>query len=411
MDASNSNADGRRKEPDSVLLVVVLSLLLGLQPLTTDLYLPALPELTVQLGASLAEGQQTLAALLLAFGVSQPLWGALSDRFGRKSVLATGLALYVMSALGCVLATSIGQLLLWRIVQGVALGASVMTARAIVRDVYETLAAALAMSKALSGLGVLACLGPPLGGLLTWALGWRAALGVLVVIGVITLTVVLWGLRETLPRPNAEALHWRRFALTWREIGVHPDFWYFTLLSSASYGGVFTFLATSSYVLIDRYGLTPQDCGWVLCSTAAAFLLGTLLCRRLLRTLGIARTVALGASASVLGAVGMVTLSGVDHWWAVVLPFYPYIFAHGIHMPCGQSGAVSPFPHAAGSASALAGFVMMLCVFLTGLALGASTLTPRASMTVAISLWALLLAVLGVISWRRSTKVSAQNPG
>ena len=411
MDASNSNADGRRKEPDSVLLVVVLSLLLGLQPLTTDLYLPALPELTVQLGASLAEGQQTLAALLLAFGVSQPLWGALSDRFGRKSVLATGLALYVMSALGCVLATSIGQLLLWRIVQGVALGASVMTARAIVRDVYETLAAALAMSKALSGLGVLACLGPPLGGLLTWALGWRAALGVLVVIGVITLTVVLYGLRETLPRPNAEALRWRRFAFTWREIGAHPDFWYFTLLSSASYGGVFTFLATSSYVLIDRYGLTPQDCGWVLCSTAAAFLLGTLLCRRLLRTLGIARTVALGASASVLGAVGMVTLSGVDHWWAVVLPFYPYIFAHGIHMPCGQSGAVSPFPHAAGSASALAGFVMMLCVFLTGLALGASTLTPRASMTVAISLWALLLAVLGVISWRRSTEVSAQNPG
>ncbi|WP_185957726.1 Bcr/CflA family efflux MFS transporter [Tepidiphilus olei] len=391
--------------------MVVLSLLLGLQPLTTDLYLPALPELTVQLGASLAEGQQTLAALLLAFGVSQPLWGALSDRFGRKSVLATGLALYVMSALGGVLATSIGQLLLWRIVQGVALGASVMTARAIVRDVYETLAAALAMSKALSGLGVLACLGPPLGGLLTWALGWRAALGVLVVIGVLTLAVVLWGLRETLPRPNAEALRWRRFAFTWREIGAHPDFWYFTLLSSASYGGVFTFLATSSYVLIDRYGLTPQDCGWVLCSTAAAFLLGTLLCRRLLRTLGIARTVAFGASASVLGAVGMVTFSGVDHWWAVVLPFYPYMLAHGIHMPCGQSGAVSPFPHAAGSASALAGFVMMLCVFLTGLALGASTLTPRASMTVAISLWALLLAVLGVVSWRRSTKVSAQNSG
>lgn len=411
MDEPNGNADGGRKELNSATLVVLLSLLLGLQPLTTDLYLPALPELTAQLGASLAEGQQTLAALLLAFGVSQPLWGALSDRFGRKSILATGLALYIMSAVGCALATSMGQLLLWRIVQGVALGASVMTARAIVRDVYETLAAAVAMSKALSGLGVLACLGPPLGGLLTWALGWRAALAVLVVIGGITLTMVLWGLRETLPRPNPEALRLRRFVLTWREIGVHPDFWYFTLLSSASYGGVFTFLVTSSYVLINRYGLTPQDCGWVLCSTAAAFLLGTLLCRRLLRAFGIARTVAFGACASVLGAVGMVAFSAVDHWWAVVLPFYFYMLAHGIHMPCGQSGAVSPFPHAAGSASALAGFVMMLCVFLTGLALAASALTPRAAMTAGISFWALLLAVLGSIAWRRGGGALAQGSG
>ena len=160
----------------SALIVLVLALLLGLQPITTDVYLPALPDLTRELGASMAQGQLTLTALLLTFGISQLIWGPLSDRFGRRPVLLAGMAAYVLASLGSALATSIDLLIVWRMVQGAAMGAAVMCARAIVRDLYAPAQGANVMSKALSGLGVIACLSAPIGGVLTAVFGWHAAL-------------------------------------------------------------------------------------------------------------------------------------------------------------------------------------------------------------------------------------------
>ncbi len=162
--------------PSASLAIVVLALLLSIQPVTTDLYLPALPALTRDLGASVAAGQLTLSALLLAFGCSQLVWGPLSDRFGRRPVLLAGLGIYAAASVGSALAPSMALLVVWRVLQGAAMGAVVMCARAIVRDLYTPLAGARAMSKALTGLGIVACLCAPVGGLLAQWLGWRAAL-------------------------------------------------------------------------------------------------------------------------------------------------------------------------------------------------------------------------------------------
>ena len=150
--------------------------LLGLQPVTTDLYLPALPALTESFGAVPAQAQLTLTAAVLAFGVSQLLWGPLSDRVGRRRVLLAGLAGYTLAALGCVFAGSIEMLVLLRALQGACMGAGTVCARAIVRDLYAPEAGARAMSKGLSGLGVAACVSPPLGGLIAEFFGWRAAM-------------------------------------------------------------------------------------------------------------------------------------------------------------------------------------------------------------------------------------------
>ena len=118
------------------LVVFLLALLLGIQPVTTDLYLPALPALTQNLSASMSQAQLTLTALSLSFGVSQLVWGPLSDRFGRRPILIWGMAFYAVASLGAALASTIDLFIIWRMAQGAAMGAAVSSARAIVRDLY-----------------------------------------------------------------------------------------------------------------------------------------------------------------------------------------------------------------------------------------------------------------------------------
>lgn len=380
------------------LAILVLALLLSIQPVTTDLYLPALPALTRSLGAPVSAAQLTLSGLLLAFGCSQMVWGPLSDRFGRRPVLLAGLSIYTVASLGSALAPSMALLVVWRVAQGAAMGAVVMCARAIVRDLYTPLEGARAMSKALTGLGIVACLCAPLGGLLSQWLGWRAALLALTAYAVITLALVALRMPETLARRNPQALQPRALVGTWLHVLKSPTFWAFSLQTTATYGGLFTFLAASSFVYIDVLGLTRTQYGWVMASACVAYLAGTLLCRRLLARHGLLRTVAIAGALSVAGGTLMaaVALLGARQPWALLLPFYLFMLGHGIHQPCGQSGAVGPFPQAAGVASALNGFMMMLAAFGIGAWLGMrldGTVWPLVN---GVWFWSVTLAL---ISW------------
>jgi MFS transporter, DHA1 family, multidrug resistance protein len=351
-----------------VLVVLILSLLLGIQPVTTDLYLPAMPSLTEGFGASMPQAQLTLTALLLAFGISQLAWGPVSDRFGRRPVLLTGLVAYTLASVGCTLAPSIEQLIVWRTVQGAAMGAAVMGARAIVRDLYTPEIGARVISKGLSGLGVFACLAAPLGGLLTDLWGWRYALAALVIFGVGTLFLVALRFEETVPRKNPLALRPTNLVTTWLTILRHPTFLTWSALTTASYAGLFTFLSASSFVFIKVLGLTRTQYGLVMFSMSFGYMVGTFLCRRLLPRFGVRRTVAMAGVLTLTGGTltGVLALAGIHNIWAIMLPFYLFMLGHGIHQPCGQSCAIGPFPHAAGAASALNGFLMMLAAFFIG---------------------------------------------
>jgi DHA1 family bicyclomycin/chloramphenicol resistance-like MFS transporter len=385
------------------LIVVMLALAMGLQPVTTDLYLPALPALTADLGASMAQAQLTLAALLLAFGVSQLVWGPLSDRFGRKPVLLAGLSCYVVAALGGALAPNIDVLVLWRTVQGAALGASVMCARAIVRDLYAPTQGARVMSRALTGLGVIACLSPPLGGLASELAGWRAALLLVGVFGAATLALMVLRFEETLAHKNPRALRLGVMAGNWLRIARNPTFLSFALLATASYGGLFTFLASSSFVFINVLGHSRGVYGLLMFSMAFAYLLGTVLCRRLLVRFGLRRTVAFAGALSLAGglSLGGLAWAGLHNAWAIMLPFYLFMLAHGMHQPCGQSGAIAPFPQAAGAASALAGFLMMLVAFAMGKWLGAHMNGTVLPLTNGICFWSVVVSLIAWVGVQR----------
>jgi DHA1 family bicyclomycin/chloramphenicol resistance-like MFS transporter len=251
------------------------------------------------------------------------------------------------------------------------------------------------MSKALSGLGLLACVSAPLGGLLTDLWSWHAALGLVMGFGAITLALVAWTFKETLHRKNPHALQFQVLAKTWWYILRHPTFVAFICVSIGSYGGLFAFLASSSFVFINLLGLARWEYGLLLFSMAFTYLLGTMLCRRLLARWGVTHTVAIGGGFSLLGGCWM-ALNAWLGWQSVVGlmgPFYLFVLAHGIHQPCGQSGAVGPFPKAAGAASALGGFLMMAAAFATGLWLGAAKDGSVLPMAQSIAFWSVLTAL------------------
>ena len=383
------------------LAILIFSLLLGLQPITTDLYLPALPALTEGFGAAMSQAQLTLTALLLAFGLSQLIWGPLSDRYGRRPILLIGLSAYVLAAMASTLSPSMDLLIFWRTVQGAAMGAGVMCARAIVRDLYTPLQGARMMSKGLSGLGVMACLSAPLGGLLSDLFSWRIALLAPAIFGAACLALVARRFTETVPQQNRQPLRLAALVRTWLGILRHPTFWAFSALSAASYGGLFTFLASSSFVFIKVLGVGKTQYGLLMFSMAAAYISGTFVCRWLLPRFGVQRTVAIAGAMSLTAGtlMGTLALAGLHHPWAIMLPFYLFMLGHGIHQPCGQSGAVGPFPQAAGAASALNGFLMMAAAFAMGGWLGThmdGTVFPLAlgvwfwSALIALSAWTLV---------------------
>lgn len=372
------------------LIVLVLSLLLGLQPITTDLYLPALPTITQVLGAAMPQAQLTLSALLLAFGVSQLVWGPLSDRFGRRPVLLVGMLLYVVASVASAAATSIDQLIVLRVLQGAAMGAGVVCARAVVRDLYAPIDGARIMSKGLTGLGVIACVSAPVGGLLAEYFGWRVALLALAVFGAVALAVVALRFEETLATKNPRALEPVTLWRTWGQIARHPTFWAYALLTTTSYAGLFTFLAASSFVFIGVLGLSRPAYGLAMLSMSLSYIAGTFICRRLLPRFGVRRTVGIAGVATLTAgtSMGVMALMGVQSVAAIMVPFYLFMLGHGVHQPCGQSGAVGPFPQAAGAASALSGFLMMVVAFGMGGWLGQSlAANPGSVLPLTSGLW------------------------
>lgn len=382
---------------------MALALLLGLQPVTTDLYLPALPLLTRELGAGMGAAQQTMAAVLLAFGLGQLLLGPWADRLGRRPVLLAGLLLYTLAGAGAAGAGSIEQLVAWRALQGLGMAAAVVCARALLRDLYEPQDGARVMAWAMSGLGLIAIASPALGGLLAAWAGWRAALAAVATVGAAALAYVAWQVPETAPRRRADATRPRVLLRAWRHIARHPVFLAWSLLTTATYGGLFTMLASASFVYIDVLGLSPAACGAVLGSGSLAYIGGTFICRHWVKQHGPVGAVQRGAWFTAAGGLAMLlpALAGVQSVWTLALPMALFAIGHGVHQPCSQSGAVGPFPEQAGTASALAGFLLASTAFGIGLWLGVAMDGTVRPLAYGVAFWSLLTCTLAWTLVRR----------
>ncbi len=356
------------------VVVTALVLLLGIQPITTDLYLPALPNLQQDLGASVAATQLTLSALIIAFGLAQLLCGPLADRFGRRPVLLFGLLLYTLASLLAALAPSIEWLIGWRALQGAAMAAAVTCGRSIVRDLYEPQLGARMLARGLGGLGLIAFTSPLLGGAIVHWFDWHVAMLMPALFGAASLVFIATRFTETIPERNRAATRLAPLLRNWWQIVAHPTFRAYTLLLCMTYAGLFTMLAASAFVYIGALGLSRLACGAILAANSLFYIGGTLLCRRLLARYGLRPTVAIGGAFSLAGGVATALLSILGAHevsvWSAIAPVWLFMIGHGIHQPCAQAGAVGPFPDKAGTAASVSGFLMMVVAFGVGLLLG-----------------------------------------
>lgn len=374
--------------PTTLLLLV--SGCLMLQPLSTDLYLPSLPHLAAGFATTPAEIQQTLSLFVVGFGSAQLIGGPLSDRYGRRPVMLAGLAFYVLASFACASAPTLGWLIAARFLQAVGCCTAVVVARAIVRDAHSPAEGARVIARASSLLAFAPLLGPIAGGYLQVAFGWRAAFVTLATLGTLLALAALWRLRETNAALNPEATRPGSLLRIYARIAASPGFWAYAGPGALSYGAIFLFISGSSFVLISLLGVPTQTYGYLFALGVIGYLCGTLVCRRLLGRIGMARTLALGTRIGLLGAIVFFALvmAGIANPALVVAAQFFTMLAHGINFPCAQAGSVAPFPAEAGAAAGLFGAATMFAALLAGLWIGAShdgTLMPLAAGTVCIT--------------------------
>lgn len=391
-------------------VALALALLLGLQPVATDLYLPSLPLLKHELAATMAQAHLTLSALILSFGFGQLFWGPVADRVGRRPVLLIGLLLFVAASMAATLSGGIEALIFWRAVQGACLAAAVVCARAMVRDLYRPHEGVQIMSRGLSGLGLIALVSPAFGGLAAQFLGFRGTLAAVAAVGAAVLVFVWLAVDETLPQRNPQATRWRDLARNWWRIAAHPGFRAWAGLVAGTYGGLFVMLSSSSFVLIDLLGLSRTAYGGMLAGCSLSYLAGTFLCRYWAARVGAQRAAARAAVFTLAGGASMAALSlaGAHSAWAIVLPCWIYAVGHGVHQPCGQAGVVAPFPAHAGAASALSGFALSVVAFCVGSLMGALLHDSVLPLTLGMGLGALFTAAMAWGPVRRHGASGAQ---
>lgn len=354
------------------LVVLVVTLLTAVQPIATDLYLAALPAIRNDYGAPVGVVQLTLSLVVFSFGLSQLLWGPAADRFGRRPVVITGFLLYTGGALLGALAPTIEVLIAARVAQGLGVAASMVCGRAMVRDLFEPTRGTHVMAVAMTALAGMTMLVPILGALLATHFGWRATLLAMALFGAATLLLVLLRVPETLPVRNLEAM---RLGPLFHGYGIvmrHRGFQAWTLLNSAGYGANFGFFSSSAYLFIETFGVSRVVFGGVIGGASVTYMIGTILCRRWMKQIGILHSVRRAGVLSLFGAAVFIVpqLFFVHTTWTLAASLWISLLAYGVHQPCGHVGIAASFPERAGAASALGGFVLAAAGFLCGTWLG-----------------------------------------
>ncbi|MEU3454756.1 multidrug effflux MFS transporter [Micromonospora sp. NPDC006766] len=340
-------------------LVLVLGSLIAIGPLTIDMYLPALPTITTDLHTTSAAVQLTLTGTLAGLAVGQLLIGPLSDAVGRRVPLLAGLGLHIVASVLCAIAPNIGTVGALRVLQGLGVAASAVVSTAVVRDLFSGAAFAKLFSRLMLVMGVAPILAPTLGsGLLRWS-NWRGVFLALAVFGVLLIAVAARGLPETLPPERRRRGGAAATVRDYRALLRDRTFVGLVLVTGLAMAALFAYVAGSSFVFQQQYGLDEQQFGLAFGAGAVGLITATQLNVRLLRRHSPQRILVTALAVGTAAGLVLVTVAatGFGGLAAILAALWVVLATAGLAMPNAPALALSRHGEAAGTAAALLGSV------------------------------------------------------
>lgn len=335
----------------------LLTTLVALGAISTDLYLPSLPTLTEVFSASVGTVQLTLSVFVGGFAVAQLVYGPLSDRLGRRPVLLGGLVIYLAASTACGLAGSIEELIVARFFQSLGACSGIVLGRAVVRDLYGRERAAKVLSYMGTVMGLIPAVAPIVGGYITVEFGWRTNFFALTGFGVMALIGVAFILAESNKWKDPTATRPRQLAANYGTLLRDKAYLGYLMSQAFTFSALFSFISGASFVLIGDFGVARENFGYFFAIVVLGFMTGTVLSGRFTMRVGLNRMIGIG-SVITLGAGGiMLTLGymGVHEPLAVIGPAAIQFIGVGMVLPNSLAGAIGPYEKMAGTASALMG--------------------------------------------------------
>lgn len=337
--------------------IITLVLIASISVLSMNMLLPSLPTLTDYFQTSYSIMQFTVTGYLAASGALQLVFGPLSDRFGRRPVILTGLVIFLIGSVICLFSSHLEFFLLGRVLQTSAACGMVLS-RAIVRDRYGTDEAASMLGYVTVGMMVVPMFSPLVGGLLDQSFGWQSVFIFMIGFGLVVFTLCYFDLGETNDNKSTSLLQQVR---DYPELMRSRRFWGYTMSAAFASGAYFSLLGGAPFVATEHLGLSPSEFGALFLFIATGYLIGNFLSGRYSKRVGINKMMLYGGLIALCGLSISLTLNLMSY--VTILSFFGPIFfvglGNGLTMPNANAGIVSIRPKLAGSASGLGGAAMI----------------------------------------------------
>ena len=366
-------------------LALILGALTAMGPLAIDTYLPALPTIARELGASPAAVQVSLAMYFIGIALGQAFYGPISDRIGRKPALSFGLTVFVASSVGCALAWSVESLIAFRFLQALGGCAPLVIPRAVVRDHFDERESVQMLSMLMLVMGLAPILGPLVGGQLLVNFGWRSVFWMLTAYGATWFMVVGLFLPESLPRELRRRQPVRVILATYTQLLRDRLYLGYVLTGGFMFAGLLTYITGSPFVFIEIYHVPPERFGLFFGTNAAGIIAASQVNRWLASRMDARRIVRSILPIAMLAGFGMVVsaYTGRGGFAGILVPLFCFITCYGFIMPSTTALAMAPHGAVAGSASALLGTLQFVMGATAGAlvgALGNGTAVPFAAL-------------------------------
>lgn len=353
------NTDHAHHQTPRWLLALLLAALATIGPFAVDTYMPAFGGMSQDLNASTLQMQQTLSVYLAAFAFMFLFHGALSDSYGRKPVILAGLSIFAIASVGCAISQNVGQLLIFRALQGASVGAGMVVGRAMIRDLFDDTDAQKLMSMVTLWFGLAPAVAPILGGQLYIWFGWQSIFWFMAAFTLILIVMSHFGFHETLPEERRHSFRPRPLLLGYREVGASPKFLLLSLAVGLNFNGFFLYILSAPVFLPEHLRLGPQEYAWLFFPGIAGIMIGAILSGRAAGKLKPAQTVARAyyfMCAAALVNLAYNLLMPPQLPWAII-PIFFYALGSAMAMPTISLRVLDLFPTRRGMAASLMGFV------------------------------------------------------